>query len=84
MCAKGVICIAGRDGGCSVHLYNFTTNPEMDPAVFTDVYHSKFEAEPFFKLVETKFQKHNTSNSKISVQLFNIEVNFLHMLLDMP
>ena len=55
----------------SVHFYY------KNPAVFTDVYYSKMEAEPFFKLVETKFQKHNTSNNKISVQLFNTEVKFL-------
>ena len=45
----------------SVHFYY------KNPAVFTDVYYSKMEAEPFFKLVETKFEKHNTSNSKVSV-----------------
>ena len=45
----------------SVHFYY------KNPAVFTDVYYSKMEAEPFSKLVETKIQEQNTSNSKVSV-----------------
>ena len=45
----------------SVHSYY------KNPAVFTDVYYSKMEAEPFSKLVETKIQEQNTSNSKVSV-----------------
>ena len=45
----------------SVHFYY------KNPAVFTDVYYSKMEAEPFSKFVETTIQEQNTSNNKVSV-----------------
>ena len=45
----------------SVHFYY------KNPAVFTDVYYSKMEAEPFYRLLETKIQEQNTSNSNVSV-----------------